>query len=87
MDAHFLEQSREVPTSITAGNVVAWSIFRSLEEARTFLQHVHLAPGQKIVGGHGADSVAQYWWVGVEVQDLSQWGHKGAINKRGRFGD
>ncbi|MCE5387100.1 MAG: hypothetical protein K0041_00770 [Acidithiobacillus sp.] len=82
----FLEEARELPSVQPMERVVAWSVFRSRDDARALLQHVHLAQGQALVGGHGRDSVGEYWWVGVQVQDLSAWGNSSAINK-GRRGD
>lgn len=87
MDAAFLNEEREVPSGQSQSRIVAWSIFRSKEDASRFLEHVHLATGQQLVGGHSQDSVARYWWVGVQVNDLEHWGHSAAINKRGRLGD
>lgn len=83
----FLDEVREIPSVTPMERVVAWSVFRTREEARGLLGHVHLAPGQVLVGGHGEDSVADYWWVGVQVQDLEQWGNRSAVQKRGRLGD
>lgn len=87
MNASFLDEIRAVPIASIADRVVAWTIFRSKDEALRFLPHIHLATGQKIVGGTGKDSVAPYWWVGVKVTNIEDWGHKAAINKRGRHGD
>lgn len=83
----FLDESREVPSTAPMERVVAWSVFRSREEARNLVEHVYLAPGQSLVGGHGQDSVASYWWVGVQVPDVSQWGNATAVHKHGRLGD
>lgn len=83
----FLDESREVPSTAPIERVVAWSVFRSREEARNLVEHVYLAPGQSLVGGHGQDSVASYWWVGVQVPDVSHWGNATAVHKRGRLGD
>ncbi len=83
----FLDEVRELPSVAAMDRVVAWSVFRSREEAHGLLGHVHLAPGQALVGGHGRDSVADYWWVGVQVQNLEQWGNRSAVHKQGRLGD
>ncbi len=83
----FLDEAREVPSTTPMERVVAWSVFRSRADARKLLEHVYLAPGQGLVGGYGRDSVAPYWWVGVQVQDVSQWGNVTAVHKRGRLGD
>ena len=83
----FLDEAREVPSSTPMERVVTWSVFRSRADARKLLEHVYLAPGQGLVGGYGCDSVAPYWWVGVQVQDISQWGNVTAVHKRGRLGD
>jgi hypothetical protein len=83
----FLDEAREVPSVTPMERVVAWSVFRSREDARQHLEHGYLAAGQGLVGGCGRDSVAPYWWVGVQVQDISQWGNVTAVNKRGRLGD
>lgn len=58
MNASFLDEIRAVPIASIADRVVAWTIFRSKDEALRFLPHIHLATGQKIVGGTGKDSVA-----------------------------
>ncbi|MDD2747444.1 MAG: hypothetical protein WCY91_05250 [Acidithiobacillus sp.] len=83
----FLDESREVPSTTPMERVVAWSVFRSREEARNLVEHVYLAPGQSLVGGHGQDSVAPYWWAGVQVPDVSHWGNVTAVHKHGRLGD
>jgi hypothetical protein len=83
----FLDEAREVPSTTPMERVVAWSVFRSREDARKHLEHVYLASGQSLVGGHGRDSVAIYWWVGVQVPDVSHWGNVTAVHKRGRLGD
>ncbi len=83
----FLDEAREVPSTTPMERVVAWSVFRSRADARKLLEHVYLAPGQGLVGGYGRDSVAPYWWVGVQVQDVSQWGNVTAVHKHGRLGD
>ena len=48
---NFLDEARDVPSTTPMERVVAWSIFRSREDARKLLDHVHLAPGQALVGG------------------------------------
>ncbi|MCY0872935.1 MAG: hypothetical protein OWQ56_09610 [Acidithiobacillus caldus] len=83
----FLDDERSLPSVEPMERVVAWSVFRSREAARDLLEHAHLAAGQQLVGGHARDSIGPYWWVGVQVNDLDQWGSRGAINKRGRLGD
>ena len=83
----FLDEAREVPSTTQMERVVAWSVFRSREDARKHLQHVYLASGQSLVGGYGRDSVATYWWVGVQVPDVSHWGNATAVHKHGRLGD
>ncbi|MEY2341929.1 hypothetical protein AB4090_07435 [Acidithiobacillus sp. IBUN Pt1247-S3] len=83
----FLDEARELPSVVAMERVVAWSVFRTKDAARQLLEHVHLAPGQALVGGHGKDSVAEYWWVGVQVQNLEAWGHSSSVNKHGRMGD
>ncbi|MDD3759314.1 MAG: hypothetical protein PHO57_00605 [Acidithiobacillus sp.] len=87
IDDTFLDEAHELPSVTPMERVVAWSVFRTRDAAQQFLEHVHLAPGQALVGGHGKDSVAEYWWVGVQVQNLGVWGNSAAINKHGRMGD
>lgn len=87
MDTRFLDEARDLPSIARMERVVAWSVFRTRTEAENLVDHVHLAPGQHLVGGHGKDSVAEFWWVGVQVSDVGEWGHSAAINKRGRHGD
>jgi len=43
------------------------------------LDHILLEPDQKIVGGHGTDSVGGFFWLGIEVADLEAWGNTQAI--------
>ena len=82
-----LNQEREAPSLVPLPNAVNWSIFRRRADAERHAEHVHLNPGHRLVGGHGHDSVDEYWWVGVCVESLGDWGSLQAVNKRGRLGD
>ncbi|HQU14958.1 MAG: hypothetical protein B7Z66_01850 [Chromatiales bacterium 21-64-14] len=73
---------RALPREPGDGNVVQWHAFRRREDAERFGPAVRLGPGQRLVGGHTRDSVGPLWWVGVQVDDLSRWGNRQAINKR-----
>lgn len=61
--------------------VVQWHVFRSLTEADEFADHILLGTDQALVGGSAQDSVGTFWWVGVEVGDVSRWGNFTAVNK------
>ncbi len=77
----FLAAERSLPDRENRGNVVQWHVFRSREQAQAFIPSIRLTPGQELVGGYSRDSVGAFWWVGVQVADLAQWGNPGAINK------
>ena len=74
-----LTHPRPLPEDPQKERVVLWKVFRSENEALEYSHHIMLEPGQKIVGGHGSDSVNEFYWVGVEVADLEKWGHTQAI--------
>jgi len=82
-----LDNAREAPSIIPMAQAVNWQMFRRRSEAVKRLRHIRLGAGQSLIGGHGRDSIAPYWWVGVKVDDLADWGHVDAVNKRGRHGD
>ena len=82
-----LDDAREVPSTAPMAQAVNWQVFRERSEAVKRLHHIRLEAGQSLIGGHGQDSIAPYWWVGVKVDDLADWGHADAVNKRGRQGD
>lgn len=73
---------RALPRAPGDGNVVQWHAFRRREDAERFVPSVRLGPGQQLVGGRTRDSLGPLWWVGVQVDDLDQWGNRQAINKR-----
>lgn len=87
MSNEIFMHEREAPSIHPMDNVVNWSIFRNRKEAEDYLRHVQLGAGQEPVGGHGRDSIGEYWWVGVKVVDLGRWGGQQAIHKHGRLGD
>lgn len=74
----------EAPSVDPLTNAVTWSIFRQRQEAERYARCIRLNEGHELVAGHGHDSVAEYWWVGVCVPSISQWGHPKTINKHGR---
>ncbi len=82
-----LNQECDAPSLAPVPNAVNWSIFRRRGDAELHADRIQLGPGHALIGGHGHDSIGDYWWVGVRVESLAQWGSKQAINKRGRLGD
>ncbi len=79
----FLAMQRELPLHDQHGGkqVVQWHVFRDMGEADEFADHIMLGDDQLLVGGAARDSVGEFWWVGVEVGDLSHWGNLTAVNK------
>lgn len=82
-DAGFLNQERSMPSPGGKGNVVQWRVFRTKTEAEDCIRSVRLEQGQRLVGGYSRDSIGPLWWVGVQVDDIAEWGNRQAINKRG----
>ena len=80
----FISEQRALPTQTSGDTVVHWHIFRSLEEAEDYAEHIQLGEGQRIVGGTDSDSIGALWWVGVEVDDVARWGNQGAVNKHAK---
>ncbi|WP_297389634.1 hypothetical protein [Acidiferrobacter sp.] len=87
MTHEILENDHEVPSRSPLQNAVNWSLFRRRKEAEDYLDRVRLDTGHELIGGHSQDSVGDYWWVGVRVTSIADWGHSQAINKHGRHGD
>ncbi len=81
-EAGFLTQERSLPAASGLGGVVQWHVFRDREQAQAFIPAIHLGAGQTLVGGYSRDSVGPFWWIGVQVENIQQWGHHAAINKR-----
>ncbi|MDA8389188.1 MAG: hypothetical protein M0Z76_00310 [Gammaproteobacteria bacterium] len=82
-----LDQERETPSVVPLANAVNWSIFRRRADAEHHIDRMRLSPGHQLIGGHSHDSITEYWWVGVAVESIGQWGSRQAINKHGRLGD
>jgi len=74
-----LTQARPLPEDPQKERVVLWKVFRDEAEALEYSHHILLEPDQKIVGGHGTDSVGAFFWLGIEVADLEAWGNTQAI--------
>jgi hypothetical protein len=87
MGYEVLENDREVPSRAPVDNAVNWSLFRRRKEAEDYIDRVRLSEGHELIGGHSQDSVGDYWWIGVRVPSVKQWGHPQSINKHGRHGD
>lgn len=77
----FLAEFRQLPVHQANNRIVQWHVFRDIFQADEYSSHIHLSKGQTIVGGSDADSIGPLWWVGVEVDDLKQWGNRAAVNK------
>ena len=87
MTHEILENDHEVPSRRPLANAFNWSLFRRRQDAEDYLDHVRINDGYELIGGHSQDSVGDYWWVGVRVPSITDWGHTQAINKHGRHGD
>ena len=74
-----LAQAKSLPEDPQKERIVLWKVFRSEDEALEYSHHILLEPSQQIVGGHGADTVGAFFWLGVEVADLAKWGNTQAI--------
>ena len=77
----FLAIHRQLPDHHTEHKVVQWHVFRDAAQADEYAAHIQLSSGQIIVGGNDNDSIGKLWWVGVEVDDLTRWGNRSAVNK------
>ncbi|MDA8361611.1 MAG: hypothetical protein M0Z44_06415 [Gammaproteobacteria bacterium] len=82
-----LDKECETPSATPLANAVNWSIFRKRADAERYIDRLQLSPGHRLIGGHSHDSITEYWWVGVAVASIDQWGSRQAINKHGRLGD
>ncbi len=87
MTEEILDNDREVPSRRPFHNAVNWSLFRRRQDALDYLTRIRLNAGHELIGGHSRDSIGDYWWVGVRVPSINEWGHPQAINKHGRHGD
>lgn len=74
-----LSRNRDLPADPQKERVVLWKIFRNEANAVEYSHHILLEPDQQLVGGHGTDSVGDFYWLGVEVENLAAWGHPHAI--------
>ena len=81
MHTQIFTQMRQVPTHDHHDHVVFWHVFRTLSEAESYAEHVVLSEGQSLAGGVDHDSIGSLWWVGVEVDNITQWGNFTAVNK------
>jgi len=81
MKIKLFTQLRPMPTRNNDNHVVSWRVFRTLSEAESYADHVVLSHDQFLAGGVDHDSVGSLWWVGVEVDDIAQWGNVTAVNK------
>jgi hypothetical protein len=77
--AEILVQPRALPEDPQKERVVLWKVFRSETEALEYSQHIMLEADQNIVGGHGTDSIGEFFWLGVQVANLEAWGNSHAI--------
>ena len=78
-----LEEEQSLPEGHGADRIVQWHVFRSRAQAERFAEGIHLGAGQELVGGFTRDSLGILYWVGVHVEDLEEWGNRGAVNKHG----
>lgn len=74
-----LAQSRNLPKDPKQERIVLWKIFRNENEALEYSHHILLEQDQRIVGGNSKDSAGEFFWLGIEVEDLQAWGNTQAI--------
>ena len=74
-----LTQNRALPEDPQKERVVLWKVFRDEASAVEYSHHILLESDQSLVGGHGVDSIGEFYWIGVQVADLTAWGHTQAI--------
>lgn len=82
---HLLNDNRALPADPKEERVVLWKVFRDEDTALEYSHHILLEPDQRLVGGHGTDSVGDFYWLGVEVEDLAAWGNSHAIQLNDPF--
>lgn len=81
-----LERERPLPNADPQkSHVVYWHVFRNRDEVAAFSRRILLEEGERLVGGHTADSIGALWWVGVQVEDLEAWGNRRAVHKIDAF--
>lgn len=78
--SQILNQSRSLPEDPKKERVVMWKVFRNEDEALEYSHHILLEPDQRVVGGRSTDSVGDFFWLGVEVDDVAAWGNTHAIH-------
>lgn len=74
-----LSQSRKLPDDPQKDRIVLWKIFRNENDALEYSHHILLEEDQRIVGGSSSDSAGNFFWLGIEVEDLEAWGNTQAI--------
>lgn len=74
-----LKNERALPDDPVQEKIVLWRTFRNTDEAVKFSGSVMLGDGQQLVGGIAHDSVGPLYWLGVHVENVSQWGNTKAI--------
>lgn len=74
-----LSQTRKLPDEPQKDRIVLWKIFRNENEALEYSHHILLEDDQRIVGGCHSDSAGDFFWLGIEVDDLESWGNTQAI--------
>lgn len=78
-----LNQTKDLPEGHGKDGIVQWHCFRNREAAAAFIPSIRLGRDQQLVGGSTRDSLGPLWWVGVRIDDLTQWGNLQAVNKHG----
>lgn len=78
-----LNQELALPEGHAEDRIVQWHVFRTRHQAEAFVPGVKLGKGQSLTGGFTRDSIGPLWWVGVQVDDVGQWGNLRAVNKHG----
>ena len=82
-EEEMLNHELALPEGNAKDRVVQWHVFRTRQQAEAFVPGVRLGEGQSLIGGHTRDSIGPLWWVGVQVEDVAQWGNARAVNKHG----
>lgn len=74
-----LSHDRALPTDPLTERVVLWKVFRDKSSVVEYSHHILLESDQRLVGGQSVDTIGTFYWLGVEVEDIENWGNTQAI--------
>lgn len=80
-----LRHDRALPTDPRKERVVLWKVFRDKSSVIEYSQHILLEPDQRLVGGQSVDTIGPFYWLGVEVEEIENWGNTHAIQLNDPF--